>query len=117
MIVLNELTSQGFLACVAGRKVTIRPSGFLGYLEGCQLDPVCQVARESLELLEKNSFDLQVGLHRFGVIELGQAAPESQAIKARKDTDDIGLVLSYKGVWSVIGCGGMFVFHTNLLPT
>jgi hypothetical protein len=116
MILLNEFPRQNFFARMAGGQIAKRPPGYFGHSQSGRLNALGQLHGKCLEVLEEHAFDLQVGVHRSGTIERRQAAFEPQAVKARKNADDIGAVLGYKFIWSVTGCGRMFVFHTTILP-
>jgi hypothetical protein len=95
-ILFNEFPRQSFFAGLAGGQIPKRPSGYFGHAQGGRLDALGQLNGKWLEVFEENSFDLQAGVHRPGTIERGQTAFEPQAVKARKNADDIGLVLGYK---------------------
>ena len=110
-ILFNEFPRQNFFAGVAGGEIAKRPSGYFGQSQSGRLNALGQLNGKFLEVLEENAFDLQVGVHRSGIIKRWQAAFESQAVKARKNADDIGLVLGYKGIGSVTGVERMACFH------
>jgi len=114
-VLLDQFFGQGVLSGVAGVQVAKWAAGGLSNLESGRLDPFSQVEGKVFKVFEQDSFDLQIRFHRSGVIELRQAASETQTIESRENSDDIGLMLSYKGVWSVTGRGRV-VFHTHVLP-
>src|SRR5208283_4859448 len=76
MILFNEVPRQNFFAGIAGGQIGKRPSGYFGQSQSGRLNALGQLNGKFLEVLEENTFDLQVGVHRPRIIERWQAAFE-----------------------------------------
>ena len=91
------------------------PARLLGQLMGGAAHPLGPTRSKGGEIFKQDTGAAQIPHHETGLIQGTQSGHEPQAVKARKNADDILGMLSYKGRRGVAGGGSDFDFHTNVL--
>ena len=114
-VAAGQLARQQFLALGTAVQIGQRAARLLGQLMGGAAHPLGPTGGKGGEVFQQDAGAAQIAHHEAGLIEGTQSGHETQAVKARKNADDILGVLRYKGRRGVAGCGGNFDFHTNVL--
>src|SRR5439155_5275836 len=80
----------------------------LGHLLGTLHNPSGQAQGVVFESFEQHFTEKQIAQQYTGLIEAAQGAPEPQAVKATKNSDDIGGMFGYKRRSDVVRCCCLF---------
>ena len=114
-IAASQITGQQLLSLAAAVQIEQGTFGLLSQLMGGTPHPVGPSCGKGAKILEQDPHADEITCHECWLIKCAQCGHQTEAVKPRKNTDDIAGVLSYKGTRGGAGCGGNFDFHTNVL--
>jgi len=114
-ITTRQLSGQHFLALGTALQIAQRATRPLGQLMCRRTHTLGPTPSKGGEVFQQNPYPYQISLHQTGLVKRTQCRHKSNAVKTRKNADDIGRVLSYKRRRGVVGRGSDFDFHTNVL--
>ena len=100
----------------AGRQINHRPAMLLGQSCPGLADAVRKANSEGFEVLPQDTRPFKIVLHDRRVVEAAQGALESEPIPTVQQANDIGLVLLYKWLRSIVCLGIESLLHNSLLP-
>jgi len=114
-VATGPLARQQLLALRTALQIQQRTPGLLGQLMSRTTHTLGPARSEGGKVLEQDTDSAQISHHEARLIKWTQCRHQTQPVKAGKNSDDIGGVLSYKRAWGVVRCGSDFDFHTNVL--